>query len=364
MSERPDFSAGDQYGRRIAGQVNRPVLETMRQAAWIVGTFLFAISALAESQYHVISKYQIAGEGTWDYVTFDPVAGRLFVSHETQVEVIDAGSGKVLRVIPATPGVHGVALVQEIGKGYISEGLAGKVAVFDLTTLQVTGAIQAGKKPDAIIYDDGSKRVLVSNANSHDMTVIDPAAGEALATIDLEGAPEFIAADGKGKAWVALEDRNQVVMVDTLVMKVTTRFPLPGCEQPSAVAMARSTRRLLIGCRNKNLTVLDADSGRVIQHLPIGEHVDAGAFDDSRRLSFSSTGDGIITVIHEDNPGNYTVVGNIRTQRGAKTMALDPVSGRVFLPTAEGLPADATGPPSSKGPQFKTGQFVVLVVGK
>jgi YVTN family beta-propeller protein len=306
----------------------------------------------------------VEGDGGWDYITFDPAGPRLFIAHATRVDVVDPESGRTIAAIPDTPGVHGIALVPEAGKGFISVGKSDQITVFDLKTLQRVGQIAAGKKPDAIVYDPGSRRVLVSNGDSSDMTVIDPFTLRSLGNIALGGAPEFIAGDGKGTVWVNLEDRNQTLMLDPGKLAVKRRFSLAGCEEPSSLAMDQQTRRLFIGCGNKVLTVLDADGGRVVAQLPIGEHVDATVFDPERRLAFSSTGDGTITIVREDAPDKFRVAGTIATQRGAKTMALDPKSKRLYLPTAEGLPPTATGPPRPNGPQFPLGKFIVLVVGE
>ena len=278
--------------------------------------------------------------------------------------MLDAKAGKAIAEIPKTPGVHGIALVQDAGKGYISSGDSNTVIEFDLKTLQVVGHIPAGTKPDAIVYDAGSRRVLVSNGDSDDMTVIDPFHGRSIGPIALGGAPEYITGDGKGTVWVNLEDKNETLMVDPKAMVVKKRFQLAGCDEPASLDMDRSTRRLFIGCGNKKLTVLDADSGKVVAQFPIGDHVDATVFDARQKLVFTSTGDGKITVLREDSADKFTVVDTIATQRGAKTMALDAANGRIFLPTVEGVPSTATGPPSAKRGMYKPGPFVVLVVSK
>ena len=335
-----------------------------RTAIPILVAAAFLAGCGSSPQYKVLQKFPIANEGTWDYITFDPAGNRLFVSHQTQVDVIDATSGKALGVIKNTSGAHGIALVPEAGKGFITSGLSNYVVIFDLKTLETVGHVPTGTKPDAIVYDEGSRRILVSNGDSNDMTVIDPVLGRSIGPIALDGAPEYIAGDGKGTVWVNLEDKNETLMVDPKAMEVKQRFKPEGCEDPSALAMDRATRRLFIGCGNKILAILDADSGKTIKTFPIGEHVDAGFFDPKTKTSFSSTGDGKITMVHEDSADLFTLAGVIDTQRGAKTMAYDSANDKIYLPTAEGLPADATGPPRPKGPQFKFGQFEVLAVGK
>jgi DNA-binding beta-propeller fold protein YncE len=336
--------------------MTRIVLPILVAAAFLAGCG-------STPQYKVLQKFPIAGEGTWDYITYDAADNRLFVSHQTQVDVMDAATGKPLGIIKNTSGVHGIALVPEAGKGFATAGLNNWVVIFDLKTLETVGHVPTGTKPDAIVYDDGSRRILVSNGDSNDMTVIDPFLGRSIGPIALGGAPEYIAGDGKGTVWVNLEDKNETLMVDPKAMEVKQRFKPEGCEEPSALAIDRDTRRLFVGCGNKMLAILDADAGKTVQTMAIGEHVDAGFFDDKNKLSFSSTGDGHITVVHEDSPDKFSVVATIDTQRGAKTMAYDAAHDRIYLPTAEGLPTNATGP-SLKGKPWPFGQFEVLVVGK
>jgi DNA-binding beta-propeller fold protein YncE len=325
---------------------------------------LMAAGSAAAAGYTITKKIPVPGNGSWDYITYDAAGGRLFVAHGTKVDVIDVKSGQAIAEIDETPGVHGVALVPEASKGYISVEDSNSVVEFDLKTLKRSGQIAAGKKPDAIVYDEGSRRVLVSNGDSNDMTVIDPFANRSIGAIALGGAPEYIVGDGKGVVWVNLEDKNETLMLDPKSLSVKKRFKLPGCDEPASLDMDRTSRRLFIGCGNKKLTILDADTGKVVTQLPIGDHVDATIVDTQRKLVFTSTGDGKITVVHEDSADKFAVVDTIITQRGAKTMAYDPVTERIFLPTVEGVPETATGPPSAKRGMYKPGPFIVLVVGK
>jgi len=333
-----------------------------RQLVLIV--FLTLPACAGETGYKLTRKIQIPGEGSWDYITYDASSARLFVAHGTKVDVVDANSGKIVGEIPDTPGVHGIALVLEAGKGYVSAGEANVIVEFDLKTLKVVGHVASGTKPDAIVYDDGSRRVLVSNGDSDELTVIDPFLGRSVGPIALGGAPEYIAGDGKGLVWVNLEDKNETLMVDLKAMAVKQRFKLAGCDEPSSMAMDRATRRLFVGCGNKKLLALDADSGKIVAQFPIGDHVDATTFDPAKKLVFTSTGDGKIFVVREDSADKFTLVDTIATQRGAKTMALDAAGGRIFLPTVEGVPPTATGPPNAKRGMYKPGPFVVLVVEK
>jgi len=288
--------------------------------------------------YSVIKKISIPGTGSWDYLAVDEAARRLYVSHGTQVEVVDIDTLTVVGSIPNTAGVHGIAIAPELGRGFTSNGQASTVTIFDLKTLKPIADVPTGKKPDAIIYDPATSRVFAFNGGSNSATAIDAATGKVAGTVDLGGGPEFAAADGKGFVYNNLEDESE--------LKVEQRWPVAPCSSPSSMAMDRANRRLFLGCRSKVMAVLDADSGKVITTLPIGDHVDATAFDPETKLVFNSNGEGTITVIHQDSPDKYSVVETVKTAPRAKTMALDPKTHRLFLSTAE------------------NGQFEVLVVGQ
>jgi YVTN family beta-propeller protein len=227
------------------------------------------------------------------------------------------------------------------------------------------GEINAGKKPDAITYDLGTDRVFVSNGDSDDLTVIDPRASDVVGTIPLGGAPEYSTADGKGTLWVNLEDKNAFATVDVKALKVTKTTPIRGCEEPASMAFDATNRRLFIGCKNHLLAVVDPDAGKVVASLPIGEHVDATIFDPTTGLIFTSTGDGVLTIAHQNSPDAYSIVDNVKTMRGAKTLAFDPKTGKLFSATVENVPADATGPPKPIGRfDYEPGPFVVLTIEK
>ena len=295
--------------------------------------------------YSVIKKISISGQGGWDYLTVDDAARRLYVSHGTQVEILDLDSGESLGSIP-TKGVHGIALAPEFNHGFISDGKADRVLMFELKTMKVLAEIPSPKDPDGIIYDAATKRVFAFNGESNSATAIDAASGKVVGTVDLGGGPEFAAADGSGYVFDNLEDESQVVKINSNELKVEQRWPTAPCSSPSSMAMDRPNRRLFLGCRSKVMAVIDADTGQVITTLPIGDHVDATAFDPESRMIFNSNGEGTITVIHQDSPDKYSVVETVKTAPRAKTMALDPKTHRLFLSTAE------------------NGQFEVLVVGK
>jgi DNA-binding beta-propeller fold protein YncE len=296
--------------------------------------------------YSVVKKIPIAGTGSWDYLSVDEAARRLYVSHGTQVEVIDIDALTTVGNVPKTPGVHGIAIAPELGRGFVSNGQASTVTIFDLKTLKPIVDVPTGQKPDAIIYDPATSRVFAFNGGSNSATAIDAASGKVAGTVDLQGGPEFAAADGNGFVYNNLEDESLVLKINSRELKVEQRWPTAPCSSPSSMAMDRANRRLFIGCRSKVMAVLDADTGKVITTLPIGDHVDATAFDTETKLIFNSNGEGTITVIHEDSPDKYSIVETVKTAPRAKTMALDPKTHRLFLSTAE------------------NGQFEVLVVGQ
>jgi len=296
--------------------------------------------------YQITKKIPIPGQGGWDYLTVDEGARRLYVSHGTQVEVLDVDSGAIVGKIEKTPGVHGIAVAPELGRGVVSDGQASTVTIFDLKTLKTVGELPTGKKPDAIIFDPATSRVFAFNGDSKSATVIDAASGKVTGTVDLGGGPEFAAADGTGYVFDNLEDESLVLKIDARKMTVEQRWKTAPCESPSSMAMDRQNRRLFLGCRSKVMAVMNADTGEIITTLPIGDHVDATAFDRETGLIFNSNGEGTVTVIRQESPDKYSVVETVKTVPRAKTMALDPKTHQLFLSTAEG------------------GQFEVLVVGK
>jgi len=260
--------------------------------------------------------------------------------------VLDVDSGAIVGKIPNTMGVHGIAIAPELGRGFVSDGQTATVTIFDLKTLKPIAEVPAGKKPDAIIYDSASSQVFAFNGGSDSTTVISAADGKVVGTLDLGGGPEFAAADGDGYVFNNLEDQSKLVKINSKKLSVDERWPLAPCEAPSSMAMDRPNRRIFIGCRSKVMAVVDADSGKVITTIAIGDHVDASAFDPESRLIFNSNGEGTISIIHEDSPDKYSIVQTVKTLPRAKTLALDLKTHRVFLSTVE------------------DGQFEVLVVGK
>jgi DNA-binding beta-propeller fold protein YncE len=299
-------------------------------------TFFVVTSVSAgEPNYRIIKKIPIPGQGSWDYLTVDEGGRRLYVSHGTQVEALDVDSGAIVGKIPNTIGVHGIAVVPELGRGFVSDGKSSTVTIFDLKTLKTIGQVPTGKGPDAIIYDPATSRVFAFNGDGNSTTVIEASSGKVAGTIDLGGGPEFAAADGAGHVFNNLEDQSMVVKIDSRNLKAEQHWPTAACQSPSSMAIDRPNRRLFIGCRSKVMAVMDADTGKIITALPIGDHVDATAFDAERKLIFNSNGEGTITVIRQETPDKYSVFENVKTLPRAKTMALDQKTHRLFLSTAE-----------------------------
>ena len=317
---------------------------------------LIALAALAATaDYKVVQTWKPGGDGGWDYLTVDSVGHRLFITRATRVMAIDADSGKQVGEIPDTTGVHGVALDYDIGRGFTSNGREDTVSVFDLKSLAVEQKIKVGSGPDAILYDPFSKRVFTFNGKGKTATAVDASKGEVVGSIALGGKPEFAATDEKGTVFVNIEDTSEVAALDPQKLTVKSRWKLEGCEEPTGLAIDRKHRRLFAGCSgNKKMVVVDADSGKIVASLPIGDGCDATAFDADRGLAFASAGDGTITVIKEDAGDQYSVVQTVTTQKSARTMALDPKTHQLFTVAAN------VGPRPER--KIEHDSFVVLVV--
>ena len=338
----------------------------IRAVALLVCTAGVATSRAGSAGYHRIKTIKLGGDEGWDYITFDPAARRLYVSRATHVVVLDAANGTVVGDIPDTPGVHGVALAPELNRGFTSNGHAATVTIFDTKTLAVIGHTTTGEGPDAIVYDPASHRVFTMNGRGHTSTAMDAASGQVAGTIDLGGKPEFAVSDGEGHVYVNLEDKSEAVTLDTATLKLSHRWPMAPCEAPSGLAIDRAHRRLFAGCHNNMMVVLDADNGKIIATLPIGAGVDANGFDPGTQSAFSSNGgDGTLTVVHEESPEQFTVVENIQTEKGARTMALDEKTHDIYLVTANfgPLPASTPEQPHPR-PPIVPGSVVVLVYGR
>ena len=327
---------------------------------------LLALSAaLAQSNYHQLKKISIGGEGGWDYLIADASSGRVYVSHGAEVDVVDTKTGAVAGKITGLHGVHGIALAPEFNRGFISNGQSGTVTIFDLKTLDKIGEdVPAGKNPDCIIYDPGSKRVFAFNGRSSDATAIDAKDGKVAGTVALEGKPEFAAADGKGHVYVNIEDKSEVFDIDAKKLTVEHRWPLAPCEEPSGMAMDTKSRRIFSGCHNKMVAMLNADTGKVVAMPAIGDGVDATAFDPDTKYVFNSCGDGTLSIAHEDSPDKFTVVEQVKTVQRARTMALDAKTHNVYLAIADFEAAPASGDKAQQRPKVVPGTFGLLEYGR
>lgn len=315
--------------------------------------------------YQILKEVRLDGDGGWDFLALDNQSRRLYVTHADRVQVLDADSLKLVGTVEGVKRPHGVVLLPELGKGYISSGDPGSIVVFDLKTLRKTAEIPSHKDTDVILYDQPSGRIFTFNGDSRDATVVDPAADKVVKFLDLGGAPEFAVSDGQGRLFDNLEDKSRVLRINSKTLKIEKSWDLKPGESPSGMAMDVKHHRLFIGCRNKKMVVMDARNGRVVQTLPIGEHVDATVFDPASGTVFNSCGDGTLSVIHEDSPDKYRVVEDAVTRPGARTMAFDPKTGFVFSATAKTEPPPA---PTKDDPKPRRrivpGTFEVLEIGK
>ncbi len=314
--------------------------------------------------YHVSQRAVLGGEGGWDYLTPDTGAHRLYLSRGTHVMAVDLDSLKVVGDIPNTEGVHGVAVVPDLGHGYTSNGRANTVTVFDLRTLATLKTISGvGRNPDAIIFEPVTRRVLTMNGGTGNVSFIDVATDSVIGAVAVGGKPEFAVADGRGHVFVNNEDSSTVVELDARAMTRLHTWSMAPCDGPSGLAMDVRTRRLFAVCGNAKMMVVDADNGRVVADLPIGQGADGVKFDPRTRNAFSSNGEGTMTVVHEDSPSRFSVAATVPTQRGARTLALDERTGKVYTVTAEYGPAPAPTPDRPRPrPAMVPGTFTLLVV--
>jgi len=315
------------------------------------------------SGYHLARQIKLGGDGRWDYIVFDTAAHRLFIARQTRVMVVDPESGKLLGEIPGLDGAHGVALVNETGRGFATSGRDSSVTMFDLKTLRVLGRIKAAEDADAVLYDPASKHVLTFNGDAGSSTVIDPISGKVIGSIALGGKPEFGVSAGDGRVYVNLEDKARVAEIDAVGMRVIRSWSIAPCAEPTGLAIDRAHHRLFSGCRNSLMAISDATAGSTVATVPIGEGVDGAAFDPATRLAFASNGDGSITVVHEDSPAAFRVVATVPTRRGARTMALEERTHRIFTVTADfGATPAATAEQPHPRPSLLPGSFTLLVL--
>jgi YVTN family beta-propeller protein len=317
------------------------------------------------SGYKIIQKVPLPGDGGFDFLMVDSDARRVYITHNDSVQVIDADSYKLVGTVENVPHPHGVVVLPDLGKGYASSGDPGSVVVFDLKTFKHLSEIPTYKDTDVILYDPATGKVLTFDGDSKNATVIDPTTDKVVKTIDLGASPEVAVSDGKGHIYDNLESKSEVLKIDAKTMKMGKSWPLAPGESPSGLSMDIANNRLFSGCHNKTLVVMNAKNGKVVQALPIGDHVDGTYFDPESGNIFVSCGDGTLNVIHEDSPDKYSVVENVQTEEGAKTLAFDPKTGHVFLTTAQREPAPT---PTKEDPKphrkIVPGTFHVLVLGK
>lgn len=328
----------------------------------------FAPANPPEGGYHLLKKYDLGaapgGKEYWDYITLDPATRRLYVSHNTEVKVVDADSGAIVGSIPDLKRVHGIALASDLNRGFISDGGADEAVVFDPKTLKVTNHIKTGGNPDRIIYDPASKHVFTMNGKTNDSSVIDPSSLTVIATIPTGGLPEYAVADGKGMIYDNIEDKNEVVALDSRANTVKARWPIVPAAETTAIDIDVPHRRLFIGGSNKLLAIMDADTGKVLQTFPIGSGVDTNLYEPESGLLFTATREGALHIFHEDTADKFSVVETVKTEFGARNMALDPKTHKLFIDTADFGPAPAaTTEQPNPPPTPVSGTFRLLVYG-
>jgi len=334
---------------------------------WSVGFVLACLtgSALATDTYLFLTEIPIGGEGGWDILTIDSPANRLYLSHATKVVVVDLNKNAVVGEVADTPGVHAFVAVPEFQRGFSSNGKEAKSSVVDLITLKTISKIDTGQSPDAIVYEPRHREVYVFNHTGNSATVIDAKSATVSATISLGVSPEFAAVDEKaGRIYCNIEDRSEVAVIDSAKHEVVARWPIAPGEEPSGIALDAAHHRLFATCHNKMMVMLDTETGKVVANVPIGAGVDGCAFDDASQLAFASCGDGTTTIAKEETPQKLTVVQTLKTERGARTMALDPKTPRIYLPTAQFQPAPSPSPGASPArPTIVPNTLKLLVYG-
>lgn len=347
-------------------------MRTILRNGVMLGAAMLSVMAFAAAaaDYHLADTYKFgAAPGNreyFDYMTFDAASHRLYLSHGSEVLVVNADTGKEEGKISGLKASHGVALVPEVGRGFISDGGQGKAIIFDLKTLKVTGEAKTAPDADCIIYDPASKHVFTFNGDSKNATAIDPASGNVVGTVDLGGGPEFAVADGQGTIYNNLEDKSEVLAIDANSLKVKSRWPIAPAGAPTAIAMDSEHRRLFVAGREPAMmVVMNADDGKVIQSFPISDGVDAAVYDAKSGLVFVSTREGWVHIFHEDSPDKYSEAGKVKTEFGAKTMAYDSKTDRIFVDTAEfgKAPAPTKEHPHPR-PATVPGTFHVLVYAR
>jgi|SRR5947209_1450434 len=319
--------------------MNMKIQETNRPLLVLITTAILSLASLTanSADYHALKEIPVGGTGSFDYLTVDSAARRLYVSHGTKAVVIDLEKDAVSGEIADTPGIHGIAIAPEAKHGFTSNGREAKASMFDLETLKALSKIETGPNPDAIIYEPGQQEIYTFNGRGKSSTVIDSKSGKVVATIPLSGKPEFATADPKaGRVYCNIENKSEIAVIDTKTHQVVSTWPITPGEEASGMAIDLDHHRLFIGCHNKLMAMIDNTNGKVVATVPIGDGVDANAFDPGTQLAFSSNGEGTVTIAHEDSPDKLTVVQTLKTQKGARTMALDTKTHNIYLAVGSG----------------------------
>lgn len=340
----------------------------MKKAIFVLAcTILFTcgVSSFAQtdtSKYKIANKFKLEGDGSWDYLTSDDSTGRLYISHATIVQVIDSKTGKLIGTITGLNGVHGIAIAKNLNKGFISSGKDSSVTIFDLKTLTTITKINvSGKNPDAILYEPITQKVFVYNGRTSNATIIDAKTNTVAGTIALDGKPEFSVYDGKGNVYVNIEDKSEISMINAKTLKVEKTWSVKPGEEPSGLAIDTANHILFSVCDNKLMVVINAETGKVITTLPIGENVDGATYDPTLKRAYSSNGDGTLTVVQEESKTKFSVVCNVKTQKGARTITIDKKTHHIYLPTAEfGETPAATKDKPHPRPSIQPNTFVIL----
>jgi DNA-binding beta-propeller fold protein YncE len=331
----------------------------------VVFLSFIVLSLQGGTGYKVQARYSVPGDGGFDYLMIDSASRHLYLSHGTQVDVVDADTGKSVGTIPDTPGVHGIAIAAEFKHGFTSNGRENKVSMFDPSTLKLINKIDVGQGPDGIYYDPATKRVFTNNHGSHDISAIDAKTGAVAGTVKVDGDGEQAVIGAGGMIYVNSENTSEVVVFDPKSLQVTKRFPIGVAKTPTGLAYDAKSNRLFIGCRNEpKMVVMDAATGKVIGGFPIGRGVDYAGFDPQAKLIFLSCGDGTLSIYYEKSADVYEDAGAVTTQPSAKTLAFDPKTRKIFLSAAEYVETPPTPPATRPQRSIKPGSFVVLVVGK
>ena len=328
------------------------------------GFALQSAAAAGDGSYRLLKQVPIGGEGGWDILTVDSAAQRLYLSHSTKVVVVDLAKDTIAGEISDTPGVHGFVAVPELGRGFSTNGKEAKASVVDLQTLKTISKVETGENPDALIYEPRNKEIYVFNHTGNSATVIDAETAKVISTIPLGGSPEFAAVDSAaGRVYCNIEDKSEVVAIDTTKHEVVAHWPVAPGEKPSGIAFDPVHHRLFVGCDNKMMAMLDTGWGKVVTTVPIGARVDGCAFDETTQLAFASCGDGPTTIAKEEAPGKLSVVQTLKTERGARTIALDPRTERIYLPTAQFGPKPMPAPGAPRWPAIIPNSMKLLVFG-